>query len=121
MCDEMIVSQFPDAIICSDVNGKIIRWNDAAVNIFGYSEQEALGASLNLIIPPHLQDAHWHGFYAAVKSGNVKHKGEVILTGAMHKNGTRIYVDMIFGLLKNGQGAVVGVLASARENHSKSK
>ncbi|MBN3809895.1 MULTISPECIES: PAS domain S-box protein [Paraburkholderia] len=112
--DALIVGQAPDALICADRNGVIIRWNIAAEALFGYQEQEALGQSLDLIIPVHLRAAHWHGFSRAIESGETKHHGQAVLTGAMHRDGTRIYADVAFSLVKFDTGEVAGAVAIAR-------
>jgi PAS domain S-box-containing protein len=112
--DELIVEQASDPVICADTTGAIIRWNAAASDLFGYSAQEALGQGLDLIIPPHLRAAHWNGFRQAIETGETKHQGKAVLTGAVHKDGTRIYAEMSFSLVKNPERRVVGVVAIAR-------
>lgn len=74
--DALIVGQAPDALICADWNGVIIRWSIAAEALFGYQAREALGQSLDLIIPVRLRAAHWHGFSRAIEAGRRKHQGQ---------------------------------------------
>lgn len=112
--DTLIVGQAPDALICSDCEGAIIRWSRAAEAMFGYLPDEAPGQRLDLIIPPHLRAAHWHGFQYAVQTGETKHHGQAIMTGATHKNGTRVYADVAFSLIKTDIGDVAGAVAIAR-------
>ncbi|MFM0323032.1 PAS domain S-box protein [Caballeronia glebae] len=112
--DTLIVGQAPDALICSDREGAIIRWNTAAEALFGYRADEALGQSLDLIIPPHLRAAHWRGFNQAMESGATKHHGHAVMTGATHKDGTRIYAEVAFSLVKTDTGEVTGAVAIAR-------
>jgi PAS domain S-box-containing protein len=52
---ESVLEQLADAVICADRSGAIIRWNRASVALFGYSSDEALGRSLDLIVPEHLR------------------------------------------------------------------
>ena len=59
---EAILEQMADAVIYADDPGTIMRWNQAAADLFGYSAAEALGPNLDLIIPEHLRAAHWRGF-----------------------------------------------------------
>ena len=66
---ERILDQVADAVICTDHSGAIIRWNPACTALFGYSAEEALGQSVDLIIPEHLRAAHWSGFDAAMAKG----------------------------------------------------
>jgi len=56
---ERILDQVADAVIYADRTGAIIRWNRASTALFGYSAEEALGQSVELIIPEHLRAAHW--------------------------------------------------------------
>ena len=58
-----------DAIICANHSGTIIRWNHASTALFGYSAEEALGQSVELIIPDDLRAAHGTGFDAAMTKG----------------------------------------------------
>ena len=64
---ELILEQVADALIYADREGIIQRWNPAACTLFGYSAAEALGASLDIIIPEHLRAPHWAGYHAALE------------------------------------------------------
>lgn len=112
--DTLIVEQSPDALICADRTGAIIRWNRAAEAMFGYRADETVGQSLDLIIPSHLRAAHWRGFRQAMESGVTKHHGQAVMTGATHKDGTRIYADVAFSLVKTDAGDIAGAVAIAR-------
>ncbi|MEO8203778.1 MAG: PAS domain S-box protein [Betaproteobacteria bacterium] len=110
-----IVLQSTDAIIFSDLDGVIRIWNRGAELIFGHSAAEALGQSLDLIIPAHLRVAHWQGFRRAVDSGHTKYAGKVMTTRAVHKDGSTLYVDLSFGLVADGAGGLAGVVATGRD------
>jgi PAS domain S-box-containing protein len=110
-----IVEQAPDGIIYADRDGAIRVWNRGAEVIFGHSAAEAIGKSLDIIIPERLQRAHWDGFRAAVDSGQTKYSNRVLTTRSVHKDGSKLYVDLSFGLVKDDTGAVAGVLAIARD------
>jgi PAS domain S-box-containing protein len=69
---ERILDQVADAVICADQSGTVIRWNRACSALFGYSAEEALGQSIELIIPENLRAAHWSGFDAAMTKGATK-------------------------------------------------
>ena len=97
---EAILDQVADAVICADRSGAIIRWNGACAALFGFSAEEALGQSVELIIPEHLRAAHWSGFDAAMTKGALKLQGRPTLTRALHKSGRRIYVEMTFAIVK---------------------
>ncbi len=57
---EDILEQIADAVIYADRGGIIRRWNRGAEAVFGFSAAEAIGQNLDLIVPAHLQAAHWH-------------------------------------------------------------
>src|SRR5690606_32921927 len=79
------------------------------------SAEEALGQSLDIIIPDRLRAAHWAGFNTAVASGKTKLHGHPTLTRAEHKNGARLYVEMTFALVKAPDGVAIGSVAMARD------
>ena len=113
---ESILEQIADAVIYADNTGTIMRWNDAAAALFGYSAAEALGQNLDLIIPEHLRAAHWRGFEAATTKGVMKLQGRPTVTRARHQTGRKLYVEMTFAIVK-GQagGAARGAVAVARD------
>jgi PAS domain S-box-containing protein len=110
-----VLEQVADAVVCADPGGKIVLWNAAAAALFGYAAQQALGQSLDLIIPEHLQKSHWHGFDAAIKSGLMRLAGRPTLTRARHQSGRKLYVEMTFALVKQPDGSVRGAVAMARD------
>jgi PAS domain S-box-containing protein len=113
---EMILDQVADAVICTDRSGAIIRWNPACTALFGYPAGEALGQSVDLIIPEHLRAAHWSGFDAAMAKGVTKLHGRPTLTRALHKSGRRLYVEMTFAIVKgDAESEVFGSVAMARD------
>ncbi len=112
---ESILEQIADAVIYADATGTIRRWNHAAAALFGYSAAEALGSSLELIIPDHLRPAHWHGFETAMAKGVLTLQGRPTLTRATHQSGRKLYVEMSFALVREPAGAVRGAVAVARD------
>jgi len=110
-----IIQQAADALIFADVNGTIRIWNAAATALFGFSANEAIGRSLDLIVPERLRAAHWAGFRRAMQSGRTNLGGRATLTRAWHKSGTRLYVDMSFAVVRGPAGEVAGSVAMARD------
>jgi PAS domain S-box-containing protein len=90
----LIVEQAPDAIIFADVQGVIRVWNNAAMDLFGYRSDEAIGRSLDIIIPAHLRQAHWDGFREAIATGHTKHERRTLKTRAFPKDGRKLYVSL---------------------------
>jgi PAS domain S-box-containing protein len=114
---ESILEQIADAVIYADDTRTILRWNHAPAALFGYSAAEALGQSLDLIIPEHLRAAHWRGFEAAMTNGVMTTlQGRPTLTRATHQTGRKLYVEMTFALV-NGQAGdtTLGAVAVARD------
>lgn len=112
---EWILEQTTDAVVFADPDGTIVRWNQAAARLFGYSADEALGHNLDLIIPERLREAHWTGFGNAMSSGNTRLGGKPALTRAARRNGDKLYVEMTFAVVKDDSGRVVGSVAIARD------
>jgi PAS domain S-box-containing protein len=113
---ERIIDQVADAIIYANRSGVIICWNRASAALFGFSAEEALGQSLDLIIPEHLRASHWRGFEAAITKGTMKLEGRPTLTRALHKSGRKLYVEMTFAIVEGeAEGEVLGSVAMARD------
>ena len=112
---QAIVEQAPDAIIFADRGGAIRVWNSGAETVFGYTAAEVLGKSLDVIIPERLRGAHWEGFRRAIETGQTKHGNRVLTTRSIHKNGSKLYVDLSFGLVSDEAGAVIGAIAVGRD------
>src|ERR1700748_2029672 len=113
---EWILDQVGDAVIYANRSGVIMRWNRASAALFGYSAEEALGQSLDLIIPEHLRASHWTGFDAAMAGGTMKLQGRPTLTRALHKSERKLYVEMTFAIVRGGAGSeVLGSVAVARD------
>ena len=112
---QAIVEQAPDAIIFADRAGAIRIWNRAAETVFGYAAAEVLGGSLDVIIPERLRSAHWDGFHRALDSGQTKLGAKALTTRSVHKNGSKLYVELSFSLIRNADGVIVGALAVGRD------
>ncbi len=110
----LVLDQMADAMIFATIDGKIAGWNKASSILFGFAAEEALGEFLDIIIPPHLRNAHWTGFDAAVKARQLKLNGKPTLTRATHKSGQKLYVEMSFALVQSGD-QVVGSVAVIRD------
>ena len=113
---ERILDQVADAVIFADHSGTIARWNRASCTLFGHSAEEAIGKSIDLIIPEHLRAAHWAGFDAAMTRGVMKLQGRPTVTRAVHKDGRRLYIEMTFAIVRGAlDGEILGSVAMARD------
>ena len=110
-----IVEAASEAVIFADRGGVIRFWNRGAELLFGYPAAEALGRSLDIIIPERLRAAHWDAFDRSVRTGRTKHVDRVLTTRSTHKNGDKLYVDLSFGLVKDEHGTVHGAFAIGRD------
>lgn len=101
-----------NAIIASDREGIILLWNSGAERVFGFSEQEALGQSLDIIIPESLRDRHWAGYRETVRTGVSRYgAGDVLAVPGLHKDGRRISLEFTIALLGVAGGQVRGMVA----------
>ena len=112
---EALVAQAPDAIIFADREVRIVAWNAGAERVFGHAVTDVVGQSLDVIIPEHLRRAHWDAFDRALATGTTRHDGRAIVTRSMRADGTKIYVEISFALVKDAAGAVIGSIAIARD------
>lgn len=110
-----IVEQASDAVVFADCDGTIRLWNRGAENLFGHSAVEALGASLDLIIPERFRAVHWEGFRRAIDTGQLRVASKVRVTRSQHRDGRKLYVEFSFGLARDGAGAVIGAFAIGRD------
>ena len=112
---QAILEASPEAIIFSDREGIIRVWNRGAEIALGFSATEAIGQSLNIIIPEPFRKAHWDGYHMAIARGTTKHSGSSMITRAVRKDGQQIYIDVSFSIVKNAAGEVIGSGAIARD------
>jgi PAS domain S-box-containing protein len=110
-----ILNCMSEALIFADTKGIIQTWNPGAEVLFGYPAEEAIGKSLDIIIPEKLRKAHWDGYNRAVSSGETKYGRRTMITRAIHRNGEQIYVDMSFAVVKNRAGEPTGSVAVASD------
>jgi PAS domain S-box-containing protein len=104
-----------DAIIGANAKGAITFWNAAAERIFGHTPQEALGQSLDIIIPQRQRQRHWDGFDGTMASGRTKYGASLLRVPALHKNGSTISIAFTVTLLRAADGSVAGIAAIVRD------
>lgn len=110
-----LVHHLPDAVIVAGRDGLITIWNAAAERIFGFNSSEALGQSLDLIIPENFRERHWTAFDRSMESGTTKYVGHSLPTRALTKDGREIYVELGFAILHDASGTASGAVATARD------
>ena len=112
---EIIIDGSSEAIMYSDSQGVIRLWNHGAEKMFGYTEAEALGKSLDLIIPENLRERHWEGYFRVMESGSSRYSTEQLSAPALRKDGTRISTEFSMILVIDENGTVLGVAAVIRD------
>ena len=112
---EAIVEQVPDALIFADREGVIRAWNQGAEAVFGFSADDVVGGSLDVIIPDRLRAAHWAAYDRALERGRTRLGNAVRATRAIHKDGRKLYVDLSFGVITDASGQAVGTVAMGRD------
>lgn len=111
-----LVRNAPDAIVYADAQGMIAFWNKGAERIFGFSEAEAIGKSLDIIIPENLRQRHWEGFAETVRTGKTRYgAGDVLAVPALRKDGSRISVEFTMLPFSDRAGRILGMAAILRE------
>jgi PAS domain S-box-containing protein len=110
-----LVEALGDAVILADTSGAIRFWNRAAERLFGFTEAEALGKSLNLIVPERFRDRHWAGYNRTMTTGQSRYAHDVLRVPAVHRDGRPLSITFTVGLLYGQQGNVTGMLAVIRD------
>jgi PAS domain S-box-containing protein len=104
-----------DAIVATDARGRITLWNPGAVRMFGFTADEAIGQSLDLIIPEGLRARHWAGYRHAMATGTSRYgQGDLLSVPALTKLGARISVEFTIVMLHDA-GHVAGTVAVMRD------
>ena len=111
-----LVTQAADAIVYADDLGLIRLWNAGAERIFGYSETEAVGQSLDIIIPENQRKRHWDGFGRTLATGVTRYGADSLLSvPAIRKDGSRVSVEFTILPFHGKAGKIVGMAAIMRD------
>ena len=111
-----ILGGSPDAAVVCDSFGRVRYWNRGAERICGYTPVEAIGASLDLIIPERLRERHWNGWKLAMSSGETRYgEGQLLSVPALHKDGHQLSIEFSIQLLKDANGQVEWIAALIRD------
>jgi len=112
---EKLVAAAGDAIVAADAQGKIVLWNPAAERIFGFSPAEALGRSLDLIIPERQRGRHWDGYQKTMATGITKYGADLLRVPALHKDGHTLSIAFTVSMLFSEDRKVTGIVAFVRD------
>lgn len=111
-----LVARAGDAIVVSDAQGIITVWNHAAERIFGFSEAEALGQSLDLITPERQRERHWAGYEKTMRTGQTRYGADVLRVPALHKEGRPLSIAFTVGMMFDAADTVTGITAIIRDD-----
>jgi PAS domain S-box-containing protein len=88
-----------DAVVIADPEGTITFWNDAATRLFGWSSAEAVGASLDLIVPERQRERHNAGYRRVMATGHTSYGDRLLEVPARHRDGRRLSIAFTVSLL----------------------
>jgi PAS domain S-box-containing protein len=114
---EALLQTSSDAIVVSDAEGRIVFWNPGAIRIFGFDAVEAVGQSLDLIIPEKLRARHWQGYGHVMATGHSRYgEGDLLSVPALTKDGRRISVEFTIVMLRDEHGTAIGMASIMRDS-----
>jgi PAS domain S-box-containing protein len=110
-----IVERAQDAVIFSDREGLIRLWNSGAERTFGYPAAEALGRTLDIIVPEQLRERHWQGYRKVMSIGRSRYESDLLAVPAIRKDGRRISVEFTLVPIYDVGGQMDGIAAIIRD------
>ena len=112
---QQLVQAMGDALVVSDASGAITLWNPAAERLFGHTEAQALGQSLDIIIPQRQQQRHWDGYHKTMATGHTRYGSDLLKVPALHQDGHTLSIAFTVALLRASDGSVSGIAAVIRD------
>ena len=116
-----LVAALGDAVVACDASGAIVFWNPAAERLFGYEESEALGQSLDIIIPQRLQQRHWDGYQKTMETGHTKYGHDVLRVPAVDKSGRDMSIAFTVAMLFSSDGKPEVIVSVIRDETARFK
>lgn len=112
---EALLRAAGDAVVVAGVDGTILFWNRGAERIFGHAEQEALGRSLDLIVPERYRERHWEGYQGVMRTGSTRYGDAVLRVPSMDRDGRPLSIAFTVVLLLSPDGEVQAIAAIIRD------
>lgn len=112
---QQLLQALGDGVVVCDAKGNITYWNAAATRIFGFSENEAIGQSLDLIIPERQRQRHWDGYDKTMATGQTRYGSDILRVPALHKEGKPLSIAFTVALLHGPGGEVSAIVALVRD------
>ena len=94
-----VLVNLADAVVVADSEGRITFWNAAATRLFGFSRTEAVGQTLDMIIPERLRERHWTGYRETMLTGETKYGDRLLEVPAVHRDGRSLSIAFTVTLL----------------------
>lgn len=112
-----LVHGLADAVVIADPDGTVTYWNDAATRLFGWSPHEAVGQTLDLIIPKRLRPRHWAGYQEVMASGQTSYGDRLLEVPALHRDGRDLSIAFTVTLLRRpGEARPCAIAAVLRDD-----
>ena len=108
---ERIAATSPDGIICANDQSEITFWNAAASRLFGFSEQEALGRRIDLIVPDRMRGGHGAGLARVAAGGEPRLVGTVVELPALRKDGSEFPIELSLSMWREGERVSFGSIS----------
>jgi PAS domain S-box-containing protein len=99
------------AILFADATGVIRFWSAGAERLFGDARADAIGRSLDLIVPEQFREQHWAGFRRAVSSGGARNSGARTNLPVLCRDGRTQPFPGTFSFLTDAHGVGIGAIA----------
>lgn len=113
---QQVIEALGDAIVVADKQGAIELWNPAAERLFGFSSGEAIGKTLDLIVPERFRERHWAGYRNTMATGSTRYAHDELRVPALHKDGRPLSIAFTVGLLYGPDRQVTGIVAAIRDD-----
>ena len=113
---ERVIQHAADAIVVADPDGTITLWNPAAERLFGFAADDAIGKSLDLIVPERHRARHWAGYKEVMRTGTTHYGTQVLRVPAIRKDGSQVSIAFTVGMLKGMDGRVEAIFAVLRDD-----
>ena len=104
----LVLEGTDDAVVIADTEGVIRFWNRAAERVFGWPAAEAVGRTLDLIVPEKHRATHWAGYRRVMAGGETSYAGRLLAVPALRGDGGRVSIEFSMTLLPGrGIAAIV--------------
>ncbi|RZA17287.1 MAG: diguanylate cyclase, partial [Proteobacteria bacterium] len=107
---EQIAATSPDGIICANHQGRITFWNAACERLFGFDAAQAVGSSIDLIIPPRMQGGHSGGLHRVASGGAPRLVGTTVELEARHDSGREFPIELSLSMWREEGEASFGAI-----------